>query len=93
VVSVVTPQAAGTRQASTSQASAGHVSTGGAVATEPSAYGAKSGKSGKGARDRSGRRINDGLHWMLLRQIALSANLSVVRSGQPGLAVLTIEFP
>jgi hypothetical protein len=40
-----------------------------------------------------GRRLNDGLHWMMLRQMATSANLSVVRSGVDGAAILTIEFP
>jgi hypothetical protein len=45
-----------------------------------------------GTKER-GRRLNDGLHWMLLKQMALSANLSVVRSGGDGVALLTIEFP
>ena len=45
-----------------------------------------------GTKER-GRRLNDGLHWMLLKQMALSANLSVVRSGVEGAAILTIEFP
>jgi hypothetical protein len=40
-----------------------------------------------------GRRLNDGLHWMLLRQIASSSNLQVARSREDGAAVLTIEFP
>lgn len=48
--------------------------------------------SGAAARDR-GRRLNDGLHWMLLRQMASSAGLSVVRSGGNDVAVLTVEFP
>lgn len=45
-----------------------------------------------GTKER-GRRLNDGLHWMLLRQMASSANLSVTRSGVEGAAILTIEFP
>ena len=45
-----------------------------------------------GTKER-GRRLNDGLHWMLLRQMAASANLSVTRSGAEGAAILTIEFP
>jgi len=40
-----------------------------------------------------GRRLNDGLYWMLLRQMAASAGLEVVRTSAPGAAVLTIEFP
>ena len=45
-----------------------------------------------GTKER-GRRLNDGLHWMLLRQMAASANLTVTRSGAEGAAILTIEFP
>ncbi|MBI2771488.1 MAG: hypothetical protein HYX47_17825 [Burkholderiales bacterium] len=45
-----------------------------------------------GGRGR-GRRVNDGLHWMLLRQMAHSANLAVTRTGGAGVALLTIEFP
>ena len=45
-----------------------------------------------GTKER-GRRLNDGLHWMLLRQMAASANLTVNRSGAEGTAILTIEFP
>jgi hypothetical protein len=45
-----------------------------------------------GTRER-GRRLDDGLHWILLRQIAASANLAVTRSGGGGTALLTIEFP
>jgi hypothetical protein len=45
-----------------------------------------------GTKER-GRRQNDGLHWMLLRQMASSANLTVTRSGAEGAAILTIEFP
>jgi hypothetical protein len=45
-----------------------------------------------GTKER-GRRLNDGLHWMLLRQMASSANLTVTRSGADGAAILTIEFP
>lgn len=40
-----------------------------------------------------GRRLSDGLHWMLLRQLAASANLTVNRSSAEGAAILTIEFP
>lgn len=39
------------------------------------------------------RRLNDGLHWMLLRQIALSSSLEVARTREDGVAVLTIDFP
>ncbi len=46
-----------------------------------------------GARRHRARRLNDGLHWMLLRQIAASANLEVTRSHEDGAAVLTIDFP
>ncbi|HVE55010.1 MAG TPA: hypothetical protein VNB23_16620, partial [Ramlibacter sp.] len=40
-----------------------------------------------------GRRLNDGLHWMLLRQIAASSSLDVTRSREQGAALLTIDFP
>jgi hypothetical protein len=40
-----------------------------------------------------GRRLNDGLHWMLMRQMATSAGLLVTRSGEDGVAILTVEFP
>jgi hypothetical protein len=40
-----------------------------------------------------GRRLNDGLHWMLLRQIASSSGLEVTRSREDGAALLTIDFP
>jgi hypothetical protein len=40
-----------------------------------------------------GRRLNDGLHWMLLRQTAASSGLTVTRTSADGAAVLTIEFP
>jgi hypothetical protein len=39
------------------------------------------------------RRLNDGLHWMLLRQIAASSSLEVTRSRENGAALLTIDFP
>jgi hypothetical protein len=45
-----------------------------------------------GPRQR-GRRLNDGLHWMLLRQMASSAGLDVVRTSAEGAAVVTVEFP
>ncbi len=47
----------------------------------------------QGAPQPRGRRANDGLHWMLLRQMAASANLTVRRTGGNGQAVLTMEFP
>jgi hypothetical protein len=40
-----------------------------------------------------GRRLNDGLHWMLMRQMASSAGLDVTRTGEEGVAILTIDFP
>lgn len=40
-----------------------------------------------------GRRLNDGLHWMMLRQTAASSGLGVTRTGAEGLAIVTIEFP
>jgi hypothetical protein len=40
-----------------------------------------------------GRRLNDGLHWMLLRQIATSSSLELARSREDGAALLTIDFP
>lgn len=40
-----------------------------------------------------GRRLNDGLHWMLLRQIAASAGLEVTRTREDGAALLAVAFP
>lgn len=60
------------------------------VTTPPPA--ANPGTPGWTARAR-GRRLNDGLHWMLLRQIAASSNLQVARSREDGAALLTIDFP
>ena len=40
-----------------------------------------------------GRRLNDGLHWMLLRQMAASAHLKVRRGSAEGAALVTVEFP
>jgi hypothetical protein len=40
-----------------------------------------------------GRRLNDGLHWMLLRQIAASSSLEVTRTREDGAALLAIGFP
>lgn len=40
-----------------------------------------------------GRRLNDGLHWMMLRQIAASSSLEVRRTREDGAALLTIDFP
>jgi hypothetical protein len=39
------------------------------------------------------RRLNDGLHWMLLRQIAASSSLDVTRTRVDGAALLSIDFP
>lgn len=39
------------------------------------------------------RRLDDGLHWILLRQIAAAAGLSVARAGGDGIALLTLGFP
>lgn len=61
------------------------------VATPPP-QGAHPGGVGWTVRPR-GRRLNDGLHWMLLRQIAASSGLEVTRSRADGAAVLTIDFP
>ncbi|MCC2674252.1 MAG: hypothetical protein K0R58_1199 [Ramlibacter sp.] len=62
------------------------------VTTPPPAQPAHPGGVGWTVRQR-GRRLNDGLHWMLLRQIAASSSLAVVRSREEGAAVLTIDFP
>jgi hypothetical protein len=48
--------------------------------------------SGWATRPR-GRRLNDGLHWMMLRQIAASSGLAVTRSREEGGALLAIDFP
>jgi hypothetical protein len=39
------------------------------------------------------RRLNDGLHWTLLRQIAASSSLELQRSRMDGAALLSISFP
>ncbi|MBK6009515.1 hypothetical protein JJB11_25735 [Ramlibacter ginsenosidimutans] len=44
------------------------------------------------ARARS-RRLHDGLHWTLLRQIAASSGLELEHSRRDGAALLTIAFP
>lgn len=62
------------------------------VATPPPAQAAHPGGVGWTVRPR-GRRLNDGLHWMLLRQIAASSSLDVTRSREDGAALLTIDFP
>ncbi|GAC1600029.1 MAG: hypothetical protein NVS3B2_01880 [Ramlibacter sp.] len=62
------------------------------VATPPRATPPGQPAGAWGTKER-GRRLNDGLHWMLLRQMAASANLTVTRSGSEGAAMLTIEFP
>jgi hypothetical protein len=64
------------------------------VTTPPRTTGPVSGQhTGTWGTKERGRRLNDGLHWMLLRQMAASANLTVTRSGVEGAAILTIEFP
>jgi hypothetical protein len=60
------------------------------VAT-PAPAGAQPGSAGWTVRPRS-RRLNDGLHWMLLRQIAASSALEVTRSRENNAALLTIDF-
>jgi hypothetical protein len=40
-----------------------------------------------------GRRLHDGLHWMLLRQMAASAHIQVTRTGADGAALVAVEFP
>lgn len=50
-------------------------------------------RQGKHSGRLHGQRANDGLHWMLLRQMAASANLTVRRTGGNGQAELIIEFP
>ncbi len=40
-----------------------------------------------------GRRLNDGLHWMLLRQLAASSGLEVRRTREEGACLLSIGFP
>jgi hypothetical protein len=62
------------------------------VTTPPSAGSAHPGGVGWTVRPR-GRRLNDGLHWMLLSQIAASSSLEVTRSREDGAALLTIDFP
>jgi hypothetical protein len=61
------------------------------VAT-PAAQPAHPGGVGWTVRPR-GRRLNDGLHWMLLRQIAASSGLEVARTREDGAALLAIDFP
>jgi hypothetical protein len=64
------------------------------VATPPTSAAPAPGQhTGAWGTKERGRRLNDGLHWMLLRQMAASANLTVTRSGAEGAAILTIEFP
>jgi hypothetical protein len=62
------------------------------VTTPPAAHSAHPNGVGWTVRPR-GRRLNDGLHWMLLRQIAASSSLEVTRSRADGAAILAIEFP
>lgn len=62
------------------------------VTTPPPAPSPHPGGVGWTVRPR-GRRLNDGLHWMLLRQIAASSSLEVARSREDGAALLTIDFP
>ena len=61
------------------------------VTTPPPAQPAQPG-AGWSVRPR-GRRLNDGLDWMLLRQIAASSSLDLARSREDGAALLTIDFP
>ena len=62
------------------------------VATPAAAPAPQPGGGGGTVRPR-GRRLDDGLHWMLLRQIAASSSLEVTRTGADGEALLTIDFP
>lgn len=62
------------------------------VTTPPPAASASSAGAAWTVRPR-GRRLNDGLHWMLLRQIAASSSLEVTRSRADGAALLAIDFP
>ncbi|MEJ5990053.1 hypothetical protein WG902_08645 [Ramlibacter sp. PS3R-8] len=62
------------------------------VTTPPPAQPAPPSGVGWTVRPR-GRRLNDGLHWMLLRQIAASSSLGVARTREDGAALLTIDFP
>lgn len=62
------------------------------VTTPVTAQSAHPGGVGWTVRPR-GRRLNDGLHWMLLRQIAASSSLEVARTRQDGAALLTVDFP
>jgi hypothetical protein len=62
------------------------------VTTPAPAHAAHPGGVGWTVRPRS-RRLNDGLHWMLLRQIAASSSLQVTRSREDGAALLSIDFP
>lgn len=62
------------------------------VATPPPAHATHPNGVGWTVRPR-GRRLNDGLHWMMLRQIAASASLEVARTREDGAALLTIDFP
>lgn len=62
------------------------------VATPPPAASAHPHGVGWTVRPR-GRRLNDGLHWMLLRQIAASSGLELARTREDGAAMLTIDFP
>jgi hypothetical protein len=61
--------------------------------TTPSPASAPPGSSAGWTVRPRGRRLNDGLHWMLLRQIASSSSLQVTRSRDDGAALLTIDFP
>jgi hypothetical protein len=63
------------------------------VTTPPRQEGGQGAPSGSWATRPRGRRQNDGLHWMLLRQMAASAHIKVTRSSAEGAALVTIEFP
>jgi hypothetical protein len=62
------------------------------VTTPPPTSAPQAGTPGWTVRPRA-RRLNDGLHWMLLRQIAVSSSLEVTRTRSDGAALLTIDFP
>jgi len=62
------------------------------VATPAPAQPSPADGTGTTGRPRA-RRLNDGLHWMLLRQIAASSSLEVRRTRADGAALLTIDFP
>jgi hypothetical protein len=62
------------------------------ITTPPPAQAANAGGERRAARPRA-RRLNDGLHWTLLRQIAASSGLELQRSRMDGAALLSVSFP